>query len=159
MQCKCCDTWQHYHCYGFLTNAPSEEHFCYQCLLEESNEASLNDLRRLAQFRRALFILYEKEPHSQNAFMKLLGRSAGDVIFSLSNSIIDFDARAMRELVRRLKNEGFLTTSTGGNLTLVKTAEQEDIKHRGYSNPMTYIDNHVSNSLVYSSWSGGVMHR
>lgn len=73
MQCDCCDMWQHYHCYGFFLGAPGKDHYCYQCLLEDSEKQRLDDLRRLAQFRRALFILYEKEPHSQRALMELLG--------------------------------------------------------------------------------------
>lgn len=54
----------------------------------------------------------------------------------------------MRELFRRLKNEGFLNKRPGTALSLVKTAEQQSIQQRAYFNPMTYIDHQVCNLHV-----------
>ena len=75
MQCGCCHMLQHAHCYGFLSTAPRDEHFCYQCLLEDSDKPRLEDLRRLAQFRRVLFVLHKENPHSQSALAKTLGNA------------------------------------------------------------------------------------
>ncbi|KAL6717506.1 hypothetical protein ACLMJK_005421 [Lecanora helva] len=123
MQCECCDTWQHQHCYGYLHQSPGKEHFCYQCLLEDRDESRLDDLKRLAQVRRTLFILYEKEPPSQTAFMRLLG----------------LGSKTTKELMGRLEREGFLHKTPGTTLSLVKTAEQRSLQLRAYFNPLTYI--------------------
>lgn len=80
LQCDCCNAWQHYHCYGFTVELPrpGEAHFCYHCLLEGTDEFSLAKLRRLARFRRALWILYNEATGSlsQPAFGKLLRQSS-----------------------------------------------------------------------------------
>lgn len=57
----------------------------------------------------------------------------------------------MKELVKRLKNEGFLRQSSGTKMSLVKTVEQERIRHRGYSNPWTYVNQHVGYNLLILS--------
>ena len=149
MQCDCCGTWQHYHCYGFLHEHPGKNHFCYQCLFEDVDKPRLEDLKRLAQFRRALFVLYEEKPRSQSALMKILGESIRQSVLGASHQSTEFDARAMRELVRRLKNEGFLRRNAGTALQLVETAEQKSILRRGYFDPMTYIGHEVSPLQVF----------
>ena len=58
----------------------------------------------------------------------------------------------MRELVKRLKNEGFLRRNAGTALSLVDTAEQRKILQRGYFDPMTYIGHEVS-SLHASNYT------
>lgn len=73
MQCRCCSTWQHDHCYGFDLANPKHQHYCYQCLLESSDEPRLEQLKVLARFRRALWMAYEKGyPSSQKKFAEIL---------------------------------------------------------------------------------------
>lgn len=73
MQCQCCDAKQHSHCYGFALEEPREPHFCYQCLVPESDRFRLEKLKSLARFRRALWIVYtEGYPQLETAFAQRL---------------------------------------------------------------------------------------
>ena len=73
MQCGCCDTWQHGHCYGFVARKPCDEHFCYRCVLENSDVDRLQGLKGLAKFRRAIWLAYQGEyPGSLAKFAKML---------------------------------------------------------------------------------------
>ncbi len=52
-----------------------ERHFCYRCLLEKSDGRRLQDLERLAQFRRAIWLAYQGEyPGNLKKLGKLLSR-------------------------------------------------------------------------------------
>lgn len=57
--CSYCDTWQHFHCYGFTgpddPRVP-EDHACYQCLLAGRDEVTLSTLKELALKRRGMSI-------------------------------------------------------------------------------------------------------
>ena len=72
LQCICCRKLQHYHCYGYARETHVPEHYCYQCLLEDTNATLLGDMKSLAIFRRALWILYEKNPSSPADFAQKL---------------------------------------------------------------------------------------
>lgn len=72
LQCICCQKLQHYHCYGFALETDVHEHHCYQCLLEDTHDAVLGDMKSIAIFRRALWILYEKDPSSPAEFAQKL---------------------------------------------------------------------------------------
>ena len=72
LQCICCRKLQHYHCYGYAQETHVPEHYCYQCLLEDTHATLLGDLKSLAIFRRALWILYEKNPSSPADFAQKL---------------------------------------------------------------------------------------
>ena len=73
LQCNCCEEWQHTHCYGFLLNTLIDEHFCYSCLLEESDVGRSQELKRLTQFRRAIWLAYREDyPGSLRKFSKVL---------------------------------------------------------------------------------------
>ena len=72
LQCICCQKSQHYHCYGFAAETHVHEHYCYQCLLEDTHSALLGDMKSLAIFRRALWILYERTPSSPAEFAQKL---------------------------------------------------------------------------------------
>lgn len=55
--CSYCDTWQHFHCYGFTgPDDPRipEDHACYQCLLAGRDEKALSALNDLALRRRGM---------------------------------------------------------------------------------------------------------
>ena len=73
LQCICCRKLQHYHCYGYARETHVPEHYCYQCLLEDTHAPLLGDMKSLAIFRRALWILYEKNPSSPADFAQKLG--------------------------------------------------------------------------------------
>lgn len=84
MQCACCGTWQHFHCYGFIIDLPREQHYCYQCLLEDSPRDRLSDMEQLAYFRRALWIIYDQEDiesarYTPRSFVQKLGQSMTEV--------------------------------------------------------------------------------
>ena len=72
LQCICCQKLQHYHCYGFAIEMYVHEHHCYQCLLEDTHGALLGDMKSLAIFRRALWVLYEKTPSTPAEFAQKL---------------------------------------------------------------------------------------
>ena len=72
LQCTCCRKLQHYHCYGYAPETHVPEHYCYQCLLEDTHATLLGDMKSLAIFRRALWILYEKNPSSPADFAQKL---------------------------------------------------------------------------------------
>lgn len=72
LHCICCLKLQHYHCYGFALNTHINEHYCYQCLLEDTHGQLLGDMKNLAIFRRALWILYEQSPSSPEDFSQKL---------------------------------------------------------------------------------------
>ena len=72
LQCICCLKLQHYYCYGFALETQVNEHYCYQCLLEDTHETLLGDMKSLAIFRRALWVLYEKHPSSPAEFAQEL---------------------------------------------------------------------------------------
>ena len=72
LQCICCRKLQHYHCYGYAQETHVPEHYCYQCLLEDTHATLLEDMKSLAIFRRALWILYEKNPSSPADFAQKL---------------------------------------------------------------------------------------
>lgn len=149
LQCDCCCTWQHYHCYGFTVEVPrpGDEHFCYNCLLAETDEFSLAKLRRLARFRRALWILYNEGTGSlsQSAFAKLLRRSSlGSLDWKQAELSTDYDGKATAQIVQQMKDEGYLVRSTRSKLVPVDSAEQLEIMRNDYCNPMTMIKSHVS---------------
>lgn len=72
LQCTCCQKLQHYHCYGFALETQVNEHHCYHCLLEDTHRALLEDMKSIAIFRRALWILYEENPSSPAEFAQKL---------------------------------------------------------------------------------------
>ena len=72
LQCICCHKLQHYHCYGYARETYVSEHYCYQCLLEDTDATLLGDMKSLAIFRRALWILYENNPSSPADFAQKL---------------------------------------------------------------------------------------
>ena len=149
LQCDCCNTWQHYHCYGFAVELPrqGEAHFCYQCLLEGTDEVSLAKLRWLAQFRRALWILYHEDSGSlsQPAFGKLLRRSPfGSSDCKRAKQSTDYDGKTTAQIVQQMKDEGYLVRSTRSRLVPVNSVEQLEIMRNDYCNPMTMIKSHVS---------------
>ena len=72
LQCVCCRKLQHHYCYGFVLEMHVLDHYCYQCLLEDTHVALFGDMKSLAIFRRALWILYEKNPSSPADFAQKL---------------------------------------------------------------------------------------
>lgn len=113
IQCYCCDTWQHNHCYGFVFREPWKYHVCYQCLFGTRHKDRLNEMRELAEFRRALWLLYEKEPKNRHSFAENLGESRHDSRLRHILTVTGLDQKATSKLVDRLKREGFLPKSRG----------------------------------------------
>lgn len=110
-------------------------------------------MKKLAKFRRALWILYDQVPRSQATYQNKLGQSqsaaggeeSGAKVFSGA------DKRTITQLIKRLKDEGFLERTRGGGTRLstpVTTTEQVAKRHHCYSNPMTAIGHHVSDSFI-----------
>lgn len=62
VECECCYTWQHLHCYGYRETKilDHQTHVCYRCLLEGTEDALLLKLTEMAQIRRALWALYDE---------------------------------------------------------------------------------------------------
>ena len=81
---------QHLHCYGFIVHQPGDEHYCYQCLLEDSEQERLVEMKELARFRRALWMLYDGDdndptPCTQNSLAEKLSQSVQWVRVSSAN--------------------------------------------------------------------------
>ncbi|KAL2040969.1 hypothetical protein N7G274_006427 [Stereocaulon virgatum] len=127
MQCACCGTWQHYHCYGFIIDQPREQHYCYQCLLEDSPRDRLSHMEELAYFRRALWIIYDREDmelarYTPKSFAQKLGCD---------------DIKQGAKLIARLKNEGFLSRAKFPSA--VRTPQRFQDRVRVYGDPFTSI--------------------
>ena len=130
MQCGCCGTWQHYHCYGFVLQKPRlDQHFCYKCLLEEWDIPRLDELAELAAFRRAVWILYDRKPSSEKKFQE----QYGEYVWK----------DKLASTVKRLKREGFLRPK-GKSWPPVVTSKQKELWHYCYLDPMTLIGIFVS---------------
>lgn len=75
IQCDCCDTWQHRHCYAVEKVSLGETHVCYKCLLEDSEEELLRNMQQIARLRRALWIIRSQNaPLQRIEVLKVLGR-------------------------------------------------------------------------------------
>lgn len=73
-QCGSCGAWQHHVCYGFGDESNGTRHVCYKCLLEDGNRPVLSSMEKLAQRRRALWLLYDQNcPASPKALKEGLG--------------------------------------------------------------------------------------
>ena len=123
---------------------PGDEHYCYQCLLEDSEQERLVEMRELARFRRALWMLYDDNdptPCTQNSLAEKLSQSVPWVWESYTNSTLGVDSRVAAQLTRRLKEEGFLTRSRIP--WPVNTAAQVATRHRVYGDPFTSVRNKV----------------
>ena len=87
-QCESCDTWQHQACYGFSQEPSAARHVCYKCLLEDGNRSVLSSMEKLAQRRRALWLVhYQNCPASPKALQASLGKCAIATLDSSSFNI------------------------------------------------------------------------
>ncbi|KAL9044019.1 MAG: hypothetical protein Q9214_002815 [Letrouitia sp. 1 TL-2023] len=125
IQCFCCFTWQHLHCYGFLNGVPWKTHACYQCLFGVSDRPRFHKLAKLVRMRRALWVLDEEKPESQGALAKALDLGSGESSVSV--------------LVRRMKKEGYLKPVRGSDLIPIQTAAQRQKRLRVYYSPLDLI--------------------
>ncbi|CAF9927706.1 DNA binding protein [Imshaugia aleurites] len=122
LQCTCCQKLQHYQCYGFALVTNVQEHYCYQCLFEDTRKALLTDMKLVAIFRRALWILYEKNASSPAEFAQMG----------------NFHGKTTQELIERLDEGGYLASGRT-RLSPVRTPEQLSIRRTIYQNPSTSI--------------------
>lgn len=127
---------------------PRYAHFCYQCLLEDGDEPRLEQLKSLAQFRRALWIAYEQ--NSINTQMEFQTRSGKFIICHaflvkqgerLTRYYLEgFDSQTAASLVQRMEHEGFLKTRTqNATLQLKEGPSQKHAREQIYCNPLSYI--------------------
>ncbi|KAL8807617.1 MAG: hypothetical protein Q9182_000601 [Xanthomendoza sp. 2 TL-2023] len=118
VQCSYCHTWQHTHCYGYISVAIPGEHACYRCLFEDFDTPRLEKLEDFARTRRSLWMLFGQEPPSSQSELKRR---------------LDLqDGNAAAQLVRRLKEEGFLQPVRGTKLVRSISATQAGKRHQIY---------------------------
>ena len=75
--CKYCDTWQHLSCYGYTGDSDSRlpvNHVCYQCLLGDAEDDTLEKLAKLAQKRRGMHFALKNGLRTQRDFLAETGK-------------------------------------------------------------------------------------
>ncbi|KAF2136996.1 uncharacterized protein K452DRAFT_312695 [Aplosporella prunicola CBS 121167] len=98
IHCGYCNTWQHLHCYGYLSSGNvAEPYACYRCILEEKEPEKIPKLQRLAMLRRGIHVLQMNGYRKDEEFRKELG----------------CDIQTASGLVKCLKAEGFLLALPG----------------------------------------------
>ncbi|SLM33351.1 Zinc finger, RING/FYVE/PHD-type [Lasallia pustulata] len=137
VECECCYTWQHLHCYGYRGTRPLEHdtHVCYRCLLEGTEDALLLKITELARVRRALWVIYDED-------------------FSRSNKTVSQTLLHVKsQVIKRLKDEGFVIRASSQGKSSSKRARSEKFivnydpvvvsaRDRDYFNPLVWIDHH-----------------
>ncbi|KAL8820197.1 MAG: hypothetical protein Q9223_001524 [Gallowayella weberi] len=104
----------------------------------------LEKLKDLARTRRSLWMLFGQEPpSSQSGLKRRLGKLHSSVTCRLLH--VDTvaglqDGNAAAQLVRRLKEEGFLQPVRGTKLVRSISPTQAGKRHQIYGNPMTLIE-------------------
>ena len=114
--------------------------------MEDTEQERLAEMRELARFRRALWMLYDGDdndsaPCTQNSLAEKLSLSVLWVWGSNANITLGVDHKVGAQLTRRLKEEGYLTR--GRIPRPVKTAAQVSTRQRVYGDPFTSVRNKV----------------
>ena len=79
VQCFCCSTWQHLHCYGYTCSDDPrlpDEHFCYWCLLGDTGTSNYTALQEIAVERRAMYHVSKNGMRTRTDLTNLLGTLA-----------------------------------------------------------------------------------
>ncbi|KAM0806297.1 hypothetical protein BDR22DRAFT_828377 [Usnea florida] len=132
LQCVCCNKKQHYTCYGHVLDIILVEHHCYQCLLEDTHKSLLKDMKSIAIFRQALYVLYNKKPSSPADFAR----------------VMHLDGKTTQGLIKRLDEGGYLASGRT-RLSAVTTPEQLQCMTQLYHNPLTSISGFVSTFIGF----------
>ncbi|KAI4252537.1 MAG: hypothetical protein L6R42_007918 [Xanthoria sp. 1 TBL-2021] len=130
VQCSYCKSWQHDHCYGYISSVLPDDHahVCYRCLFAQDDITRLRQLENLALARRCLGLLYGLKPPSTQAELK--------------RRLHIYDGDTVAKLVQRLKKEGFLQPVLpvkGNALVRSNSPAQAEKRQRLYGNPMSLI--------------------
>ena len=130
---------------------PGEQHYCYQCLLEDSQEQQLSDMGKLACFRRTLWIMFDRDEtdsahYTQRSFAQKLGQSTPEIRDIGAKKVAGCDRKTTAKLITRLKDEGFLTRTKFPSP--IRNPERIQDRIRIYGDPFTSIGIHVGGSLT-----------
>ncbi|MCJ1333678.1 DNA binding protein [Thelotrema lepadinum] len=86
VQCDCCDTWQHRHCYAIDEQDLGTIHVCYTCLLEDAEMPLLQEMRSLARKRRICWTIRNRVVSTyEPALAGVLGYSTKELSLALSD--------------------------------------------------------------------------
>ncbi|KAF7682859.1 HORMA domain-containing protein 1 [Astathelohania contejeani] len=114
LQCDRCLYWNHTVCCGFFSNTdkriPSGDYICITCLFTSSKK--LNYYKKLGIMRRCLSIIYNENINNPRWLSNRMGISLPHI----------------RNLIRRLINEGFVSKSKEGALFVYKVMKNSETK-------------------------------
>ena len=147
VQCSCCDTWQHLHCYGYTGNDDARlpnEHICYWCLLGDNEKATYKKLGELAIKRRGMHLAMQKGLKSQTEFAEDLGLE-----MSRTGSVYQ-DLRREKYVVPTAGSHKAGFKQTGKPLYVpVREGPVFDKMMRNLFDPMTHICHHYQLPATY----------
>ncbi|KAL9104198.1 MAG: hypothetical protein Q9163_000850 [Psora crenata] len=110
-----------------IMQTSTTEHICYKCLLEDENRSILSAMEKLAQRRRALWLVHDQDcPASPKALKERLR-------CGIQNAT---------RLIEAMRHEGFLTAAGSGGvrgLVPVRTTQIVRDKMDKYFDPMTNL--------------------
>ena len=77
IQCDCCDTWQHKHCYALESRSLDDAHACYSCLLEDGEKKLLAKMSEGVRRRRLCWLIERKAvPATEGEFATAAGKAS-----------------------------------------------------------------------------------
>ena len=151
VQCDCCDTWQHRHCYALDGQDLASIHVCYVCLLEDSEKPLLREMRSLSRMRRICWTIRNRAiSASEQALAELLG-NLHRITRYLSCKLrqVGYSKRELSPLLRDLKKEKIVVNAPQDGRTQLKIMVDEkeaatNFERYGCLHPLASIQHHVS---------------
>lgn len=159
IQCDCCDTWQHRHCYALCDQNLASTHVCYRCLLGDMEAPLLAKLGCFSRMRRICWVIrYQGHPKSESAFAKKLGIAATVFWGVQTLNTVGHNKKELSAMLRDLKSEGIVVASARNSKSNIKLQINDEetaanFERHGFLHPLALIQHHVRILECCRTWT------